>query len=87
MIPQPFHVGHVANLHPVLPHPSLTAPFTPFISLFCNGCDWTCTDVQYYTIRLFAGWFQSGLISTVFFSHNKPAPAELISPETNQRTY
>jgi len=22
----------------------------------------------------------------VFFSHNKPAPAGLISPETNQRT-
>jgi len=37
---------------------------------------------------LFACWFQPGLISqpTMFFSHNKPAPAGLISPETNQRT-
>ena len=37
---------------------------------------------------LFACWFQPGLISqpTVFSSHNKPAPARLISPETNQRT-
>jgi len=39
-------------------------------------------------IGLFACWFQPGLIShdTVFFSHNKPAPARLISPETNQLT-
>jgi len=39
-------------------------------------------------ISLFARWFQPGLISwpTVFFSHNKPASAEFISPETNQRT-
>ena len=37
---------------------------------------------------LFACWFQPGLISqpTVFSSHNKPAPARLISPESNQRT-
>jgi len=37
---------------------------------------------------LFACWFQPGLISqsTVFFSHNKPAPARLISPETNHQT-
>jgi len=40
------------------------------------------------SFSLFACWFQPGLISqpTVFFSHNKPAPAGLISPETNQRT-
>jgi len=33
---------------------------------------------------MFARWFQSGLISqpTVFFSHNKPTPTKLISPET-----
>ena len=39
-------------------------------------------------ISIFACWFQSGLISqpTVFSSHNKPVPAGLISPETNQRT-
>ena len=38
--------------------------------------------------NLFACWFQPGLIShdTVFFSHNKSAPAGLISSETNQRT-
>ena len=37
---------------------------------------------------MFACWFQLGLIRqpTVFSSHNKPAPAGLISPETNQRT-
>jgi len=37
---------------------------------------------------MFACWFQPGLISqpTVFSSHNKPVPAGLISPETNQRT-
>ena len=37
---------------------------------------------------MFACWFQPGLISqtTMFSSHNKPAPAGLISPETNQRT-
>jgi len=36
------------------------------------------------SISLFACWFQPELISqpTVFFSHNKPAPAGLISPET-----
>jgi len=39
-------------------------------------------------ISMFACWFQQGLISqsTVFSSHNKSAPAEFISPETNQRT-
>ena len=39
-------------------------------------------------MALFACWFQAGLIShgTVFFSHNKSAPAGLISSETNQRT-
>jgi len=33
-------------------------------------------------------WFLPGLISqpTVFFSHSKPTPAGLMSPETNQRT-
>ena len=38
-------------------------------------------------ISLFVYWFQPGLISqpTIFSSHNKPAPAGLISPETNQR--
>ena len=37
---------------------------------------------------MFACWFQLELISqpTVFFSHNKPAPAGFISAETNQRT-
>ena len=37
---------------------------------------------------MFACWFQLELIShdTVFFSHNKSAPAGLISPETNQQT-
>ena len=37
---------------------------------------------------LFAGWFEPWLIShpTMFFSHNKPTPTRLISPETNQRT-
>jgi len=37
---------------------------------------------------MFAIWFQPELISqpTVFSSHNKPAPAELINPETSQRT-
>jgi len=42
----------------------------------------------YKPFSLFACWFQSGLISqpTVFFSHNKPAPAGLISPKTNQQT-
>ena len=36
-------------------------------------------------ISLFACWFQPGFISQsiVFFSHNKPASAGLISPETN----
>ena len=40
-----------------------------------------------FTISMFACWFQPELINhgTVFFSHNKPAPARLISPETNQR--
>ena len=40
------------------------------------------------SFSLFACWFQPWLISqpTMFFSHNKPAPAELISLETNQRT-
>jgi len=40
------------------------------------------------TIRLFACWFQPGLINqpTVFSSHNKSAPAGLISPDINQRT-
>jgi len=40
------------------------------------------------SFSLFACWFQPGLISqpTVFSSHNKSAPAGLISPETNQRT-
>jgi len=35
----------------------------------------------------FYNWLQPGIISqpTVFFSHNKSAPAGLISPETNQR--
>jgi len=39
-------------------------------------------------ISLFACWFQPELISqpTMFSSHNKPAPAGLISLETNQRT-
>jgi len=45
-----------------------------------------CQEKQ--TNSLFACWFQPGLISqpTVFSSHNKSAIAELISPETNQRT-
>ena len=40
------------------------------------------------TSSMFACWFQPGLISqpTMFFSHNKPAPVGLISPETNQQT-
>ena len=48
-------------------------------------------EVFYYClaplISLFICWFQSGLIGhgIVFFSHNKPASAGLISPETNQR--
>ncbi|XP_066372168.1 2-oxoglutarate-dependent dioxygenase 33-like isoform X2 [Miscanthus floridulus] len=39
-------------------------------------------------VSLFTCWFQPELISqlTVFSSHNKPAPAGLISPETNQQT-
>ena len=46
-----------------------------------------CQDVI-KLFSLFVCWFQLGLISQpiVFSSHNKPAPAELISPETNQRT-
>jgi len=42
---------------------------------------------QLKVISLFACWFQPGLISQsiVFSSHNKPAPAGLISPEINQR--
>ena len=46
-------------------------------------------NTQYaMSISLFSCWFQPWLISqpTVFFSYNKPAPAGLISPETNQRT-
>ena len=35
--------------------------------------------------NMFVCWFQPGLIThgTVFFSHSKPAPTGLISPETN----
>ena len=44
-------------------------------------------DTEYVSviISMFACWFQSGLISqpTVFSSHNKLAPAILISLETN----
>ena len=50
-----------------------------------------CTHIYEWfqvTRSLFACWFQPGLIShdTVFFSHNKSAPAVLISPKINQRT-
>ena len=40
------------------------------------------------TISLFAYWLQPGLISQpiMFSSHNKLAPARLISPKTYQRT-
>jgi len=31
--------------------------------------------------------FSDQRTSPLFFSHNKPAPAEFISPKTNQRTY
>jgi len=47
------------------------------------------TCIKYLTLTsifsLFACWFQPWLISqpTIFFSHNKPAPAGLISLETN----
>jgi len=44
--------------------------------------------VHLHAISLFACWFQPELISqsTVFFSHNKPASTELISPKTDQQT-
>ena len=40
------------------------------------------------TFSTFACWFQPELIShgTIFFSHNKSAPVELINPETDQRS-
>jgi len=49
---------------------------------------WICICICIHLISLFACWFQPGLISqpTMFSSHNKPASAGLISPETNQRT-
>ena len=42
-----------------------------------------------HSLSLFICWFQLRLISQqiVFSSHNKPAPAGLISPETNQRNF
>ena len=45
-------------------------------------------STSFFSISLFACWFQLGLISqpTMFFSHNKPAPVGLISSETNLRT-
>jgi len=50
----------------------------------CVHCIWTDET----SIRLFACWFQSGLINQpiMFFFHNKPAPTGLISLETNQQT-
>jgi len=44
-------------------------------------------DSAFQLFSLFACWFQPELIShgTIFSSHNKPAPAGLISPETNQQ--
>ena len=45
----------------------------------------TAPRSRFHPITLFACWFQPAQTSqaTVFFSHNKSAPA---SPETNQRT-
>ena len=45
-------------------------------------------EILLQSTSLFACWFQPGFIShgTIFSSHNKPAPAGLISPKTNQRT-
>ena len=50
---------------------------------------WSEPDQRTTPISMFACWFQPELTSqgTVFFSHNKLAPAGLISLKTNQRIY
>jgi len=52
-----------------------------------DGLIYTATHIS-HVIRPVRLLFQSGLINqpTLFSSHNKPASAGLISPETNQRT-
>ena len=68
------------NILHVLISKKISAKFRPNFAKFGNfggGRNFSDTEIK-----------NLGLIIhvTVFFSHNKPAPVKLISPETDQRT-
>jgi len=69
-------------------HVSVTMPLL-YISLYeSDRSHLTPCHCMLPLLSLMVCWFQPELISQsiVFFSYNKPAPAGLISPETNQQT-
>ena len=51
-----------------------------------SGTWWSFTFRNLDIVSLFVGFTRLISQSIVFSSHNKPVPAGLISPETNQRT-